>query len=112
VPCALTPRQDFDFMGYSLRTSSGWRFSAFCKWNGTSLSGDFSDHCPHRELYDLRADVQRVHEVLRRDEPSTSLGQLFNPDDPAFSINLAGNQSFEAIEAALFAQLVSLFERG
>lgn len=41
VPCALAPRQSFDFMGMAIRTA-GWRYSTFCAWDGARLAANFS----------------------------------------------------------------------
>ena len=42
TPCAETPRQLIDWMGFSVRTGD-WRYSLFCRWNGTELRPTFDD---------------------------------------------------------------------
>lgn len=49
VPCALAPRDTFDFMGYSIRTGE-WRYSVWCAWVGAELRGDWGN-CTSAELY-------------------------------------------------------------
>ena len=84
--------------------------------------------CTNRELYDLRASTQRAVSVSKWVDHATTTptpmplpmpmpvpmaGQsalpLFNPDDPAFSVNLAGNKSYAAVEAKLFEMLQKAF---
>eukprot|EP00041_Stephanoeca_diplocostata_P022338 m.531580 g.531580 ORF g.531580 m.531580 type:complete len:682 (-) comp22038_c0_seq1:179-2224(-) len=52
--CFAVPREQFDFVGYSVRTNE-WRYTEWLHWNGTLLHGDF-----HRkvaaELYDHTHD--------------------------------------------------------
>ena len=55
VACAKTPRQHFDLMGYSVRTPQ-WRYSLFCRWNGTTLRGVWST-CTAPELFDHANDT-------------------------------------------------------
>ena len=57
VPCAMTPRNRFDFMGFSVRTADHLRYSVFCKWDGKSLRGVAST-CKYPELYNLTGSAQ------------------------------------------------------
>ena len=61
VPCALAPRQDFDYMGYSIRTGE-WRYTVFCAWLGQALRGDWGN-CSSAELYEHtgQAGVQPLY---------------------------------------------------
>jgi hypothetical protein len=36
--CINTPAAEFEWMGYSLRTGTGWRYTAWFRWNGSSLA--------------------------------------------------------------------------
>ena len=46
--CVTTPRSSangektFDFMGYSLRSPRGWRYTEWRRWNGTAIAADWS----------------------------------------------------------------------
>ena len=39
--CTRTRKEDFRVMGYSVRTD-GWRLTAWLRWDGARLVGDFS----------------------------------------------------------------------
>ena len=81
------------------------------------MRGNFSGGCnDHRELFDLRGSNARLaqHVALRRPPPMLApepgaRTQLFDPDDPAFSVNLAGNTAYADVEARLFDLLVRHF---
>ena len=88
VPCAMTPLNKIDFMGYSLRSVEGWRYTLFCKWNQSRLSADFH-RCGMAELYNL------------------SRTEAF---DPEFDYNnLAGREGYEEVERELRDELVRKF---
>ena len=55
--CGGTPvnRSDFDFMGYSVRTPEGWRYTLWAPMNHTTSRVDFSGTL-YDELYDQRED--------------------------------------------------------
>ena len=54
VPCALTPRAQFDFMALAVRTRE-WRYSVACAWEGGALAPDLRN-CSSAALYDHRGD--------------------------------------------------------
>lgn len=72
VPCALTPREDFDWMGMSVRTSI-WRYSIFCRWNGAELRANWSS-CEQVELYNHTYDTS-IYDVDENGEPFNLAGQ-------------------------------------
>ena len=72
VPCALTPRQDFDWMGMSVRTAT-WRYSLFCRWNGAELKANWSS-CEQVELYNHTHDTA-IYDVDNNGEPFNLAGQ-------------------------------------
>ena len=49
VPCCRTNRSHFDLMGMTVRTYD-WRYTVFCRWNGTALRPDWGQ-CSWHELY-------------------------------------------------------------
>jgi len=51
--CLSTPVAQFDFMGYTMRTADGWRFTAWVPMNANTSRVDWSRQVYH-ELYDLR----------------------------------------------------------
>jgi iduronate 2-sulfatase len=55
VPCALTPRAQFDLMALSVRTAQ-WRYSTVCAWAGGALAPDLRN-CSSSALYDHRRDA-------------------------------------------------------
>ena len=54
--CDKLDDKDIEWMGYSLRAPSGWRYTAWLPWNGTSSRPLWDSTQRHDELYDLRAD--------------------------------------------------------
>ncbi len=78
VPCAKTTRNKIDFMGLSLRSLDGWRYSIFCKWIGALNFANFSE-CHAPELYDFRNQTKK-----------------FDPEGE--SKNLAGGAEFVELE--------------
>ena len=90
VPCALTPRQDFDFMGMSVRTSL-WRYSVFCRWSGAELKANWSS-CEQVELYNHTHDTS-----------------IYDVDDNGEPFNLAGTPGVEPLEKELRALLERRF---
>ena len=90
VPCADTPRELFDFMGMSVRVTN-WRYSTFCKWDGTALAADWSA-CTGAELYNHTADTS-----------------LYDVDDNGEPFNLAGSPKVAAVEKHLLALLKRRF---
>jgi len=91
VPCCMAPREGFDFMGLSVRTRE-WRYSVFCRWNGTLLAPDFGA-CSSEQLYDHRGEG--------------ALQPLFRPD--AECTNLAGSAIYASVKEALHARVVEQF---
>jgi iduronate 2-sulfatase len=57
--CGGTPvnRTDFDFMGYSMRTAEGWRYSLWAPMNHTTSRVHFDPALCAEELYDQRGDA-------------------------------------------------------
>jgi arylsulfatase A-like enzyme len=53
--CGGTNVTDFDFMGYSVRTAEGWRYTLWAPMNATTARVDF-DGPLFDELYDQRSD--------------------------------------------------------
>jgi len=51
--CLKTPVPEFDFMGYTMRTADGWRFTAWVPMNANTSRVDWGRKVWH-ELYDLR----------------------------------------------------------
>jgi len=51
--CINTPVEQFNFMGYSMRTVDGWRFTAWVPMDANTSRVDWSQQVYH-ELYDLR----------------------------------------------------------
>lgn len=86
VPCAHTPRAEFDWMGMTVRQSD-WRYSTFCRWDGATLSADW-ERCQGAELYNHTSDTS-----------------LYDVDDNGEPFNLAGLASTRAIEGSLHALL-------
>ena len=56
VPCALAPRQDFDYMGYTALTPQGWRYTLWAHMDNATQRVDFA-RPTFDELYDLRNDA-------------------------------------------------------
>ena len=92
VPCAHTPRSQFDYMGMSVRTSD-WRYSTFCAWDGATLAADW-DRCHGAELYDHRRDTQ-----------------IYDVDDNGEPFNLAGQAATTGVEEQLHALLRRRFAK-
>ena len=93
VPCALTPRADFDVMGLSIRTRD-WRFTTWCAWDGERLAANLSA-CDARydELFDHRGQAGR--------QP------LFDPE--AEAENQAANPALADVREALRARIAGQF---
>lgn len=57
--CNSIPKENFQYMGFTVRTAD-WRYTAWLKWNGTKLNGDWKSAestAPYaEELYDHAAD--------------------------------------------------------
>ena len=53
--CFKTPVDEFDYMGYSMRTADGWRFTAWVPMDNATSRVDWTKPVEH-ELYDLRTD--------------------------------------------------------
>jgi hypothetical protein len=90
TPCAETPREQIDWMGFSVRTAD-WRYSVFCRWNGAALRPDF-DRCAPAELYNHTRDQS-----------------LYDVDDNGEQENLAGRAGVEQRERELKALLMRRF---
>eukprot|EP01050_Picozoa_sp_SAG11_P009080 SAG11_NODE_833_length_6943_cov_4.544126_3_plen_482_part_00 len=90
TPCAETPRQQFDWMGFSVRVAD-WRYSLFCRWNGTTLQPNFRE-CAPPELYNHSRDKS-----------------LYDVDDNGEQENLAGQTRLEHQEKTLQALLMRRF---
>eukprot|EP00005_Dracoamoeba_jomungandri_P000435 CAMPEP_0174251456 /NCGR_PEP_ID=MMETSP0439-20130205/1270_1 /TAXON_ID=0 /ORGANISM="Stereomyxa ramosa, Strain Chinc5" /LENGTH=492 /DNA_ID=CAMNT_0015331779 /DNA_START=35 /DNA_END=1513 /DNA_ORIENTATION=+ len=91
VACCFTPRDQFDYMGMSIRTET-WRYTTWCGWNGTSLSADWAN-CTSTELFSHQNDES-----------------LFNVDDWE-NVNLAGDPKYSSVEKALLQQLQHSFSQ-
>eukprot|EP00005_Dracoamoeba_jomungandri_P012479 CAMPEP_0174275632 /NCGR_PEP_ID=MMETSP0439-20130205/59934_1 /TAXON_ID=0 /ORGANISM="Stereomyxa ramosa, Strain Chinc5" /LENGTH=498 /DNA_ID=CAMNT_0015367761 /DNA_START=46 /DNA_END=1538 /DNA_ORIENTATION=- len=91
VACCKTPRDQFDYMGMSIRTET-WRYTTWCGWNGTSLSADWAN-CTTTELFSHQNDES-----------------LFNVDDWE-NVNLAGDPKYSSVEKALLQQLQHSFSQ-
>ena len=57
VPCCMTPSRDFDYVGVSIRSNDGFRFTTWCVWDGSSLSISDWDKCAGHGLWDLRTNT-------------------------------------------------------
>jgi arylsulfatase A-like enzyme len=55
--CVFTPRNEFGYMGYSIRTNE-WRYTEWPKWNGATLKPEWSTVANRTELYDHRTDTE------------------------------------------------------
>ena len=53
--CNKNTTAEFTAMGMSMRTSDGWRYTRWVKWNATGLMPDW-EHDFGEELYDLREE--------------------------------------------------------
>ena len=53
--CFHTAVEDFDFMGYTMRTAEGYRYTAWAPMNASTKRVEWGGEV-HDELYDLRAD--------------------------------------------------------
>lgn len=91
VPCAHTPRAQFDYMGMSVRTQD-WRYSSFCEWDGVSLSANWSA-CAKPELYNHTADTA-----------------LYDVDNNGEPLNLAGQSGTKKVQRQLHALLRQRFD--
>ena len=91
VPCAMTPRNLIDYMGFSVYTYSNFRFSIFCKWDGQKLKA-IEGTCVYPELYDLRKHTDK----------------RFVPEDGEV-VNLAFDAKYQEIRGELFNVLKSHF---
>ena len=85
VPCCVTNRTMYDYMGMSVRTEE-WRYTLWCGWDGQTLSADWSN-CTQPELFDHRNDTE-----------------LFNVDDWENN-NCAGLADYQLVEAEMKALL-------
>ena len=91
VPCADTPQELFDYMGMSVRVKD-WRYSTFCRWDGTRLAANWSA-CEGAELYNHSADTS-----------------LYDVDDNGEPFNLAGSAAATAgVERELLGLLRKRF---
>lgn len=93
VPCAMTPRSQIDVMGYSVKTSDGWRYTIFCQWNGNTLRGDFN-RCMLPELYNLNR---------------SSSAPFFMPEEGEAE-NLAPGVEYRKVQEHLLAELRAHFK--
>lgn len=91
--CTVTPRQNLDWMGYSIRTDN-WRFTAWVGWNGTSLTPIWG-RVNATELY--------AHTV----EPGGPSDQDF---DAWENDNLAGRPEHATVERQLHTMLTEHFD--
>lgn len=91
--CVAVPRGEFQYMGYSLRSPKGWRYTEWMAWNGTALDADWADPAGLRgvELYDHRGDN------------GTDFGGYEN-------VNLAHDPSYTQVAAELHAELRVAFK--
>lgn len=89
VPCCMTPRQEYEFMGMSIRTRD-WRYSVYCRWLPT-LTVDWN-RCADVELFDHRNDAGLPYDV-----------------DNFENTNLAGTPALAATQAALHERIVARF---
>jgi arylsulfatase A-like enzyme len=92
VPCALTPRAAFDWMGMSVRTAN-WRYTVYCAWSGEALRANWS-RCAPPELFNHSEDVA-LYDVDDNGEPFA---------------NVAGGAASGALEARLRARLRATFD--
>ena len=90
TPCAETPRQKFDWMGFSVRVTD-WRYSLFCRWNGTEQQPNCHE-CAPPELYNHSADQS-----------------LYDVDENGEQENLAGRVGLEQQERKMKALLMQRF---
>ena len=90
VPCCTTPREAFDVMGLTVRTSD-WRYTLWCSWDGKLLQPRLHN-CSSAELFDHRNDTS-----------------MFDVDGPWEHHNLAGKPDFAAVETGLHARLLHEF---
>ena len=92
VPCCATPKEEFAWMGMSVRTRS-WRFTVWCHWDGTRLAPDFDACAPDsEELFDHRGGGS---------------ASAFDPEGE--EINLAGDPAHAGVKEELRARIVATF---
>ena len=93
VPCCATPKAEFAWMGMSVRTTL-WRFTMWCRWNGTDLAPDF-DACDtaSEELFDHRGG-------------SRDTG-FFNPEGE--ETNVASDPAHKRVKKELRSLIVATF---
>ena len=91
TPCAETPREHIDWMGLSVRTAD-WRFSMFCRWDGSKLRPNFTS-CAPPELYNHTADRS-----------------IYDVDENGEQENVAGSAGVEQHEQELKALLMRRFQ--
>lgn len=93
VPCALAPRNAFDWMGLSVRTRD-WRYTAWCRWDGARLAPDWAAcDADSEELFDHRGEA--------------GVQPLFRPE--AEASNVARDPALAPIVVALRARLLAQF---
>ena len=54
--CVTTPSSEFEYMGYSLRSPRGWRYTEWVAWDGAAIAPNWTD-VRGVELYDHRNDT-------------------------------------------------------
>jgi len=59
VPCCMTPKDDFEYMGVSVRVDD-WRYTKYCRWYRNRV--DFTK-CVTEELFDHRTDDSKYFEA-------------------------------------------------
>ena len=90
VPCAIAPKEFFNWMGMSVRTSS-WRYTTWCPWNGTDLAVVDWSSCTLPELYDHRNDTA-LYDV-----------------DFVENVNLVNDSRYSDIQRELFQLILQKF---
>ena len=118
--CTVTPRENLDWMGYSIRTDD-WRYTAWVGWNGTSLTPHW-DVVNATELY-----VHTVEEYGAGGDEGEGGGEGgeggggegtrggSGPSDQDFdaweNVNVVNKPGHAAVVTALHGQLQAHFDR-
>ena len=69
--CVHTPRTNFNFMGYSIRTDT-WRCVLWMHWDGQNLRGDFRKPPAAVELYDHHGDTELDFDAFENENVAES----------------------------------------
>lgn len=94
--CPATPRDQVDWMGYSIRTDD-WRYTAWCKWNGTTLQP--------------RWDVINATELYSHTLAATKGAPTDQNFDAWENVNVAAVPQHAQVVATLHAQLRAHFDQ-